>query len=182
MTVTENSATRVSIEDHYEISDFLFQEADILDEWRFRDWLDLFTPDVKYWAPVRENRTWRERKLEMSGPGQSAYFDDDLNGLRQRVDRLYTHMAWAEEPPSRTRHLVSNIRAWEGATPGEFTVASSFHMYRTRSERDQDAVVGRRFDTLRSVEGDSPTTLRIAERKVVFDASTLLVKNLSAFY
>lgn len=181
MTMTETQPNRVASEMHYEISDFLFHEADLLDSWKFREWLTLFSPDVKYWAPVRENRAWRERATETSEPGGSAYFDDDLDGLRQRVDRLYTHMAWAEEPPSRTRHLISNVRAWETDVPGEFAVASSFHLYRTRSERDQDAIVGRRFDTLRG-DGRAEPGFRIATRKIVFDVSTLLVKNLSSFY
>jgi 3-phenylpropionate/cinnamic acid dioxygenase small subunit len=172
--------TLVPIEVEREIQQFLYEEADLLDTFRFREWLELFTEDARYWAPVRENRLYRERKEEISAPGSSAYFDDDFIGLKQRVERLYTRMAWAEDPPSRTRHLVTNIRVRPTDDPDEYDVESSFYMHRTRTERDHDWIVGKRYDRLRRSE--LPHGFSIANRTVLFDMGILLIKNLSNFY
>ena len=170
----------VPLETAYAIEQFLYAEADLLDAWLFQDWLGLMAPDVHYWAPVRENRLAREMDREMYPPGSAAHFDEDRAMLAERVNRLYTNMAWSETPPSRTRHLISNVRAHRTDRPDEFDVQSSFHVYRTSSERHQDSVIGRRFDCLRRV--DSRYGFEIAGRTVVFDIATLLVKNLSLFY
>ncbi|WP_340536919.1 3-phenylpropionate/cinnamic acid dioxygenase subunit beta [Nocardioides sp. GXZ039] len=157
----------------------LHREAELLDAWQFEEWLELMTEDLRYWAPVRTNRMWRERSRSISMPGESAHFDESLDQLRERVDRLATHMAWAEEPPSRTRHLVTNIRVEPTADPAEILCRSNFLVYRTRSERDMDQVVGTREDILREV---GPGEFKIARRTVIFDMATILVKNLSLFY
>ena len=163
-----------------DVEQFLYDEADLLDAWRFDDWLTLLAEDIHYWAPVRENRLYRERKQEMHGPGAGAHFDDTRELLIERVERLKTHMAWAEEPSSRTRHLVTNIRVHMTATPDEYDVESSFHVFRTRTERDVDSVIGKRFDVIRRADGCYG--FEIARRTIVFDMATLLVKNLSLFY
>jgi 3-phenylpropionate/cinnamic acid dioxygenase small subunit len=179
--VSERRArTAVPVEVQRDVERFLFDEADLLDDWEFREWLGLMAPDIHYWAPTRENRLYRERKKEMAGPGESAYFDERHAELTQRVDRLYTHMAWAEEPPSRTRHLITNIRVGATERADEFDVESSFYVYRTRGERDVDHVVGKRYDLIR--RADNPYGFQIAKRTIVFDMATLLVKNLSLFY
>ncbi|OZD68872.1 hypothetical protein CH272_28090 [Rhodococcus sp. 05-340-1] len=174
------SARRLTTEVHRELEEFLYEEAETLDNWEFREWLSLMAKDVHYWAPVRENRTYRERLKEQAEKGGSAYFDENWEHLSQRVDRLYTHMAWAEEPPSRTRHLITNIRARSTDTVDEFTVSSSFYVHRTRTERDHDWIVGKRLDVIRRVDTD--LGFEIAERTVIFDVATLLNKNLSLFY
>ena len=94
------------------IEDFLFLEAELLDDRRLREWLDLFTDDTRYWMPIRYNTLERPATVteELSQPGEGYYFDDDKQSLRIRVERLYAKTAWAEMPPSRTRHLISNVR------------------------------------------------------------------------
>jgi len=164
----------------YEIEQFLYAEAELLDAWQFNDWLALMAPDVHYWAPVRENRLAREAEQEMYPPGTAAHFDETLQMLGQRVARLYTNMSWSESPASRTRHLISNVRAHATNKADEFRVQSSFHVYRTSSERHQDSVIGRRYDLLR--RADNVYGFQVADRTVVFDMSMLLVKNLSQFY
>lgn len=179
--VTERRAgTGVPVEVQRDIEQFLFDEADLLDGWEFREWLNLLAPDIRYWAPTRENRLYRERRKEMAKPGESAYFDEGHAELVQRVDRLYTHMAWAEEPPSRSRHLITNIRVGATERADEFDVESSFYVYRTRGERDVDHVVGKRYDLVRRAA--TPYGFQVARRMIVFDMATLLVKNLSLFY
>ena len=90
---------------------FYIREAWILDERRFREWLDLFTEDVFYFMPRRLNVHRHETERELTPVGDLAIFDDDKTYLTMRIERLETGMAWGEDPPSRTRHLVGNLVA-----------------------------------------------------------------------
>jgi 3-phenylpropionate/cinnamic acid dioxygenase small subunit len=170
--------TQAQIDLLREVEQFLYHEARLLDERRFRDWLELFTEDVNYWMPTRSNRRANDIGNEIAGPDQLAYFNDDLNMLRARVDRFDSGMAWAEDPPSRTQHLITNVQAEESATPGEYEVTSLFLLYRGRLEHEIDTFVGARYDTLRRVEGE----LRIARRKIVLAQNVVMSKNMSMFF
>lgn len=180
ISINNGSTRRADAETTFEIEQWLYLEADLLDEWRFAEWLELLAEDLHYWAPVRENRVYRERRHETAAPGGSAYFEENRADMVQRVDRLHTHMAWAEDPPSRTRHLISNVRVFETATSGEFAVSSNFLVYRTRSERDEDMIVGQRRDVVRRTEGEAG--FELVRREIRFDMATLLIKNLSSFF
>ena len=94
-----------------------------------------------------------------------------------RVDRLDTGTAWAETPPSRTRHLISNIRIKGANGHADFDVHSNFLVYRTRLVTDQDIYVGTRQDTLRRVDGQ----LKIARRTIILDQTILDARNISIF-
>ena len=180
-TMTADGALRhADVQTTHEVTQFLHLEADLLDDWRFEDWLALLADDLDYWAPVRENRVYRERKWETAPRGGSAYFEETKADMAQRVDRLGTHMAWSEDPPSRTRHLVSNVRVHATEVPGEYAVGSNFLVYRSRSERDEDMIVGQRQDLLR--RADTAAGFEIVRREVRFDMATLLIKNLSSFF
>ena len=161
-----------------QIEDFLYLEAELLDERRLREWLDLFTEDAHYWMPVRHNPLDRPADVseELSKPGESYYFNDNKESLRTRVERVYARNAWAEMPPSRTRHIISNIRVKrdDGA---EIEVHTNFIVYRTRMEKDQDIYVGTRRDVLRRVNG----ALKIARRAIILDQAVLTAKNISVF-
>jgi 3-phenylpropionate/cinnamic acid dioxygenase small subunit len=87
-------------------------------------------------------------------------------------------MAWAEDPPSRTRHFVSNVEVEPGARDSELKVYSNFIMYRTRGETEQDFYVGSREDVLRQEGGQ----WKVAYRKIVLDQTVLLAKNVSNFF
>jgi 3-phenylpropionate/cinnamic acid dioxygenase small subunit len=162
----------------HKLEDFLYLEAELLDERRLREWLDLFTDDVHYWMPVRHNLLDRPKSPdeELSKPGESYYFNDSKESLRLRVERLYLKTAWAEMPPSRTRHLISNIRI-KRDDGVEIEVQSNFMVYRTRMEKDEDLFVGMRKDTLRRVDGE----LKIARRTILLDQAVLAAKNISVF-
>ncbi|MDG4834298.1 3-phenylpropionate/cinnamic acid dioxygenase subunit beta [Solwaraspora sp. WMMD1047] len=164
----------------HSIEQFLFDEADLLDSWRFDDWLTLMAPDVHYWMPTRSNRLARERDRQIAAPDEAAYFDENFDHLRQRVFRLNTGFAWSEEPPSRTRHLITNVRVRPGRISDEYAVESSFYVYQTRMERDLDVFVGKRFDLLR--RADNPYGWQLVRRKVLLDMATLMAKGLSIFF
>ena len=110
--------------------------------------------------------------------GELALLDETKQSLSMRIARLETGMAWAEDPPSRTRHLITNIEVEAGDTDAELTVYSNFLVYRTRGETEQDFFVGQREDILRSVAG----AWKIARRKIVLDQNVLLPKNISIFF
>lgn len=160
------------------IEDFYYLEAELLDDRKLREWLDLLTDDIRYWMPIRDNPSERPKDLaeELSGPGEGYYFDDTKRSLKIRVERVYARNAWAEVPPSRTRHFISNIRVKKD-NGTEIEVDSNFLVYRTRMETDQDMFVGTRKDVLRRVNGG----LQIARRTIILDQAVLAAKNISIF-
>lgn len=160
------------------VEDFLYFEAELLDDRKLREWLELFADDARYWMPVRHNALERPADVgeELARPGESFYFDDDKKSLAIRVERLYKNNAWAEMPPSRTRHLVSNVRIKKDDGL-EIEVHSNFLVYRTRMETDQDLFVGKREDVLRR----SKESFKIARRAIILDQAVLAAKNISVF-
>src|SRR5260221_11363558 len=130
--------------------------------------------------PLRCNRVAHERDLELSRADESALFDETKASIDLRLRRLETGMAWAEEPPSRTRHLISNVSIEPLGTDTEFLVRSYFHTYRSRLERQVNQFVGERTDHLR--RHDNPLGWQIVSRKIVLDQATVLSNNLSLFF
>jgi 3-phenylpropionate/cinnamic acid dioxygenase small subunit len=161
----------------YEVEQFLYREADLIDERRFDDWLALLADDLEYWMPVRSTRSLGDESNEFAKPGESAFFDDDKESMQQRVRKLYTGYAWAEDPPSRTRHIVSNVRI-AGRSNDVVDVRCNFMLYRSRLAADEDLWVGRREDRLRR-NGES---FLIARRHIYLDHVSLASKNLSVFF
>jgi 3-phenylpropionate/cinnamic acid dioxygenase small subunit len=173
-----------------EIEQFLYREARLLDERRFHEWLELLTDDVHYWMGGRTNRYPRRSKAiaildpdryvedDRTREDELAIFDEDKRTLAARVARLDTGMAWAEDPPSRTRHLITNIELEPGDTAQEVKVYSNFLVYRSRAETEQDIYIGARDDILRRVAGN----WKIAGRKITLDQNVLLAKNVSIFF
>lgn len=160
-----------------EAEEFLFMEADLLDSRRYEEWLDVLTDDVHYWMPIRRTTTAREVKREFTEPGGMAFFDDDKQILTMRVQRLAIGRAWAEDPPSRTRRLITNVRVL-GGTGDELTVGSNFQLYRTRLASEEDSWIGRREDTLRRVDG----AFRLARRHIYLEQTVILSQNMSNLF
>lgn len=166
---------RVDSETHREIEDFLYLEAELLDDRRFDDWLALFADDARYEMP---SRVTRERSAPTDVADNAKIFDDTREHLAIRVQRLATEFAWAEDPPSRTRHHLSNVRAAPGEAPGEYHVRSNVLLYRNRGpSASYDLISAGREDVLRRTDEG----LKIARRRIVLDQSTLASRNLSFF-
>jgi 3-phenylpropionate/cinnamic acid dioxygenase small subunit len=166
-----------------EVEEFLYREAELLDERRYEEWLDLFTEDAHYWMPMRRNVPRGELEREFTRHGTDVnWFDEGKDTLTRRVRQILTGVHWAEEPPSRICHIVSNVQilraAPEGPSPVEVGVKSRFIVYRNRVETETDFLVGKREDLLRRVDGD----WRIARRKIILDQNVLLAKNLTVFF
>jgi 3-phenylpropionate/cinnamic acid dioxygenase small subunit len=168
------TAGEVGLETWFEVHHLLVAEAELLDDRRFDEWLGLFTDDVEYVAPVR---------VLKKNPGPDVMdanllFDENRASLTLRVKRLATDVAWAEDPPSLTRRMVSNIRVQPGSAEGELEVKSNLLLFRSRGDGgSHDIIAGQREDTLRRIDG----ALRIARRRIVVDQASLGTKNLAVF-
>jgi len=166
-----------------EIEQFYYAEADMLDERRFNEWLDLFTDDVRYWMPLVANVQHRHLDKEYSREGvDNAWIDEDKRTLTQRVQQLATGIHWAEEPRSRMSHLITNVRILEIGpsldSPRQLTTKCRFLIYRNRMETEVDLLVGKRSDVLRQEQGQ----WRVARREIYLDQNVLLSKNLTTFF
>lgn len=160
-----------------EIEEFYYAEAALLDERRYGDWLALFAADARYWIPTRQNRLMHEIEAETSGPDGTAHADDDRWALELKVRQRESERHWCENPPSRLRHFVTNVRV-ERDGGDEVEVKSNVLVYRNRLGDEVDLWAGERADTLRRVDGG----YRIARRRVLLDQGVLLSKNLSVFF
>ena len=159
-----------------ELMQFYIREAWLLDDRKLAEWLDLFTEDVLYFMPRRKNVRRRELEREVTPLGDLALIEDDKRYLEMRVARLDTGLAWAEDPPSRTRHLVGNLVV-DPQDNGDVLARTAFLVYRSHLETDQQLFAGSREDVLRRVDG----AWKVSKRTIVLDANVLLDKNLSVF-
>ena len=166
-----------------DVANFLYHEAEVLDERRYEEWLSLLAEDVRYWMPIRRNVKLGELEREFTREGQDVnWFDEGKETLARRVQQILTGVHWAEEPLSRICHMVSNVQLL-GAKPSmlepsEVTVKSRFLIYRNRVETETDILVGKREDVLRRVDGQ----WKISRRKIILDQNVLLSKNLTFFF
>lgn len=170
---------RVPMELHHEIAQFLYHEAELLDDWRFRDWLDLLAQDIEYTMRTTSNAQTRDRRRGVQPP-TTWIFNDTHAQLERRIARLETGMAWAEEPPSRTRHLVTNLVVRATESPDEFEIRLNYLLYRTQKERDQAIYAGKRMDRVR--RADTAAGWQICRREIVLDQATLTTHNLSVLF
>jgi 3-phenylpropionate/cinnamic acid dioxygenase small subunit len=161
----------------YEVERFYYDEAAVLDAHRYEEWLVLFSDDAHYFMPIRRTRMQRELDQEFTQPGEMAFFDDDKTLLAGRVAKLKSGRSWAEDPPSRTRHLITNVRVVRDSGR-ELEVESNFHVYRTRLNSEESSWIGSRRDLLRRVE----RSFQIVDRKIFLEQTVLLSRNLSNFF
>lgn len=108
----------------YRVGQFLYFEADLLDDWRLDDWLTLLTEDVRYTVPSTD--------LPGGDPAVDlVLIDDDLTRLGARIQRLKSRMAHREFPTSRTRRLITNVRV-VAERDDEVDVTANYVVYRIR--------------------------------------------------
>ena len=143
-----------------EVEDFLYAEAALLDEWKLEEWLELLTEDATYQVPPTD-------LPDADAKTTLFIIADDALRLKSRVNQLLGKSAWAENPHSRTRHMISNVRVI-GSDGDNIRVAANFVVYRMRYEL-VDTYVGRYEYTLARRDGK----LRIRERKAILDLEAL---------
>ena len=162
----------------FSVQNFLSMEARLLDDGHLKEWVALLADDLRYWMPIVTNRMGRDLGKERSAYGELAHFDDTKTSMENRVKRLGTGMAWAETPPSRTRHLVTNLEVFGEMASTEIAVRSNFLVYRSHLEYDAEIFAGLREDTLRRHED----SWLIAKRTIILDQSVVTQKNLGIFF
>jgi 3-phenylpropionate/cinnamic acid dioxygenase small subunit len=168
-----NTQTPIADTTVREINEWLFTEAELLDTGRYREWLTLVAKDLSYVVPLRVTR---EREAETDIISGMTHMDDDADSMEMRVLRLETEYAWAEDPPSRSRHFVTNVRVAQGDNDAEFKVASNLLLYRTRGDvPTYDVLSGERRDVIRRVDDG----FRLAKRVVLLDQTTVMTHNLA---
>ena len=159
---------------HHDVVSWLNWEAEVLDAQHFDEWLGLLTDDVRYRMPVTVTLA-RDKGPERP---EMDHFDEDRYSLGKRVERLAGRHAWTEDPPSRTRRFVTNVRVEGGDRDGEVRVRSYVLLYRSRGDdRPAELVSAERTDVLRAVDGD----WRLACRDIVVDEAVLRTQNLALF-
>ena len=144
-----------------EVEDFLFHEAELLDGWCLDEWLGLFEEGGTYRMPATD--------APDSDPETSLFLiSDSWERLQARVKRLNSRNAHIENPHSRTRRIVGNVRVAAGEELGTVRVRANFAVYRIRYEQT-DLYVGA-YDHVLGWDG---ATLRFRHRKAVLDLDAL---------
>ena len=159
---------------HLAAHQFLVEEAALLDAADYAGWLELLCEDIRYLMPVRVTTARGAGFDTLAGMG---HFDEDLYALRKRVQRLATDHAWTEDPPSRTRHFVTNVRTFRDEGD-DLQVESALLLFRSRGDtREADLISAGRTDLLRATADG----LRLARREIIVDESVLRTQNLAVF-
>ena len=143
------------------VEDFLYHEAELLDDWNLDEWLDLFTEDAQYLVPTPNI------PADASPRDTLFYIADDKARLAARVLRLSRHSAHAEFPHSQTRHLLSNIRVREN-DGGELSTSAAFVTYRYK-----DGAARTYTGRVRHKLVSTPSGLRIREKRCDLDGEML---------
>lgn len=164
---------------HFELVEFLEDEATALDDNELIDWFQRMAPELVYRMPVRITKD----RVDGSEFSETMFhFDEDYLSLAIKVTRLAaTQTAWAEKPPSRTRRFVTNIRAFTLPTDGdapEYEVRSSVLLLRNRYQESQlEILSARRTDVIRRTDEG----FKIAARSIFPDQATIGTQNLAVF-
>ena len=128
----------------YEVEQFLYRQAEILDGKNCQGWIDLFTPDGIYWMPpAPEYKTW---------DGQPAIFAEDKNLMAVRMNRVLHPDAWSQRPLWETNHVVSNVII-EKAGADQIVARSRFHMMELRRDDVRHFAGAYRHELKRTKDG-----------------------------
>ncbi len=163
--------------EHVEATDFLVHEAELLDDLREREWLEtLVSKDVVYQLPLRETV---ERARGRGFVDGTYHLNENYGSLSSKVARNETKYAWAEDPPSRIRHFVTNVRVRRDGDTGDLLVRSNVLIYRTRQDQTNAQILsGERHDVLHR-EG---AHLRLLRREIRLDLTVIGTHSLSLFF
>jgi phthalate 3,4-dioxygenase subunit beta len=154
---------------------WLVDEAYLLDRQDYEAWLDAIAEDIHYFMPIRVTTAL--------GAGydtakRMAHFDEDKYSLSRRVARFRTEHAWTEDPPSRIRHHLSDVRTFATDRDDELVVESAVLLFRSRGDVAEPSLISAgRADLLRRT-GDR---WLLARRHIAVDESVLRTQNLAIF-
>ena len=167
-------AQPASLEVTFAVQQFLYREAQLLDDERQDEWFTLLSPEIAYQVPIRVTR---ERSKGAGFSQRAFHMDETYTSLQTRVRRLESEYAWAEDPPSRTRRFVTNVRAWQPDS-ARIDARSNLLLYRGRYDSPgSQLLAAERHDELVRLDGE----LKLARRVVLIDQTTLATHNLAVF-
>ncbi len=162
---------------HLQAQRWLVDESYLLDAQAYEQWLELLTDDIHYLMPVRVT-TALGSGFDTS-PGM-AHFDEDKYSLSRRVARFLTEHAWTEDPPSRLRHHLSNVRTFATDDENHLVVESATLLFRNRGDVRESALISAgREDLLRRAPAGAGWLL--ARRTIMVDESVMRMQNLAIF-
>jgi 3-phenylpropionate/cinnamic acid dioxygenase small subunit len=162
-------------ERHLQVHQWLIDEAYLLDAQHYADWLDLLADDIHYIMPVRV--TTAVGAGFDSAPGM-AHFDENKYSLSRRVARFRTEHAWTEDPPSRLRHHITNVRTFATDDADHLVADSGVLLYRSRGDVREAALISAGREDLLRRSGDG---WQLARRTILVDDSVLRTQNLAIF-
>jgi 3-phenylpropionate/cinnamic acid dioxygenase small subunit len=166
---------KISCEIYLEIVNFLNKEAELLDNFKYKDWLNLVTDDIEYIFYSRQNIEAGSPQKQLGSP----IIMDNKILLEKRINRLYSEFAWAELPRSMSRHFITNIRVYPTEKENEVKVVSNVLFYRHRHDNLYHELISyERHDILRKVNGE----WKIAKREIIPDTNIILVDHLANIY
>jgi p-cumate 2,3-dioxygenase subunit beta len=144
----------------HSVEEFLYHEVMLLDEWRLTEWLELFTKEGSYIVPPLDCR-------DATDDCGLFLVNDDRQRLGARISQLQGASAWAENPPSRIRHIVTNVLV-ERLQNETVRCRANFVVYRFRHEA-VDAYIGSYNHRLLVVN----ESYRFIERRAILDLEAL---------
>lgn len=154
----------------------LYDEAAALDERRFDDWVAMLASDLIYQAPIRLTRTGPNKDRDVMRT--MFHLDEDYSSILMRTGRLHKS-AWAEDPPSRCRRFITNVRVGETDAPGEYEVVSYIFLERSRGDNPHNEhMTAERRDVWREVDG----AYVLSRREIIVDQSVLGMSNFAVFF
>jgi 3-phenylpropionate/cinnamic acid dioxygenase small subunit len=157
-----------------EATRFLNREAELHDNREFHRWLEMVSANIRYRVPVRTTRQNKEGR----GFSEKAFFlDEDHGTLKTRVLRLDSEFAWSENPATRTRRIIGNIRV-RSATADTVALASNLAIFCYRGDAAAPIILtAERQDIL----GRENSAWKLADRLVLLDTTVLGMESLSIF-
>lgn len=167
----------LDVERHLRLQQAIFFEARLLDEERFEEWLAMLVPDIRYRLPLSVRR-FRQDRSAAAPLGEGFIFDDDINRLRLRVERLQSGYVWAEDPRNHVRRIVSNIEITPASVNSEADVHAIITIHRNRIDGQERRLTAARHDRWR----ESPEGWRLAARDILLDHTTVPDSNLNVFF
>lgn len=174
---TQRTGTTLPFDDprHLRAHQWIIDEAYILDRQDYASWLDLLTEDIHYYMPVRVTTALG---AGFDTAPQMAHFDENKYSLSRRIARFATEHAWTEDPPSRLRHYVTNVRTFATDRENELIVETALLLFRSRGDIREHALVSAGREDLLRQEGEA---WRLARRHIAVDESVIRMQNLAIF-
>lgn len=174
---------------HFQVEQFYYREARLLDERCYQQWLGLLSEDIRYVMPSRyvaqrdhaargsEAYLSPEREMQTDAVTDLPLREENYFVLAVRVDRAFKPTAWGDNPPARTRRHISNIELI-GAESEEILVYSNFMLNYSRHGQDNFLYSGQRRDRLRR----AADSFKVADREVILDWSVIPAPTVALFF